>query len=150
MSKNTNIDFLGKVKKFLQGEKPKKNIFSTVTFDDKLLSLSGEVQREPWKDICKAAATYGLFYFCNNFSLTIKNEGNTPVNTDNSKQPLVLDLDVKGTPNTVELLEQSPNNPELVIGVKDGKIVLEHVHINSGEPLKLIFLAWFAVPVSEL
>jgi hypothetical protein len=60
-----------------------------------------------------------------------------------------LDIDVKGTPNAVELLEQSAHNPKLAMDVKDGNIVLEHVQINSGESLKLIFLAWFAVHVSE-
>lgn len=150
MPQHTDEKFSDKIKEFLQREKPMKSIFSTVTFDDKLLRLSGEAQREPWKDLWMVSPAYAWFYFCNKISLTIKNEGVTPLDTDNSKQPLVLNIDVKGTPNAVELLEQSAHNPELAMDVKDGNIVLEHVQINSGESLKLIFLAWFAVHVSEL
>jgi hypothetical protein len=69
-------------------------------------------------------SSLGVVLFCNKISLTIENKGNKPINTVSSKQPLILDLDVKGTPITVELLEKSPNNPELVMSVIDGNIVL--------------------------
>ena len=145
---NHTLKLKDRMKKFLQGEKPKKTIFSTVTFDNKLLSVRGEVQREPWKDLWLEAS--GWFYFCNKISLTIENKSNAPVNTRNCKQPIVLDFKVKGILNNVELLEKCAHNPELVMGVKDGNVILEHVQINHGEPLKLAFLAWFAVHVSDL
>ena len=73
-----------------------------------------------------------------------------PVNTGNRGQPIVLDLDVRGEPNSAELFEENPSNPELILSVKDGKIVLEHVQIDPNEKLKLSFVAWFAVQISEL
>jgi hypothetical protein len=63
---------------------------------------------------------------------------------------MVLDLDIWGVPNTVELLEKSSSNPDLVMGVKDGKIVHKHVRIGLDEPLRLVFLGYFAVHISEL
>lgn len=148
MAKSEHSKFKDKVKQFLQGEKQKKSIFSTVTCDDILLNIRGEVQREAWKDLWTAVPALGWFYFCNKISLTIENKVNGSINTCDCKQPLVLNLDVKGTPNSVELLEKS--SPELTVDVKEGNIVVENVQIDSGESLKLIFLAWFAVHVSEL
>jgi len=129
-------------------KKQTKTISSTITFDDQPLTVKGEVEREPWKDRLWIAG--GCFYFCNKISLTIENKGNMPVNTGNRGQPIVLDLDVRGEPNSAELFEENPSNPELILSVKDGKIVLEHVQIDPNEKLKLSFVAWFAVQISEL
>lgn len=87
MSNHTHAKFSDKVKRFLQREKPKKSIFSTVAFDDKLLNVSGEVQRKPWKDL--SMWRVGWFYFCNKISLIIENKGNSSVDTDASNKPLV-------------------------------------------------------------
>ena len=148
MAKSRIIEFAGKVKKFFQGKKQKKSISSTFTYDYQLLSVKGEAQREPWKDLVSEAT--GWFYFCNQVSLTIENKGNMPIDSDRCRDLMVLDLDIRGVPNTVELLEKSSSSPELVMGVKDGKFVLKHVRIGLNEPLKLVFLGYFAVHISEL
>ena len=92
----------------------------------------------------------GWFYFCNKISITIENKGNMPIDSDRCRDLMVLDLDIWGVPNIVELLERSSSSPELAVGVKDGKIVLKHVRIGLDEPLKLVFLGYFAVHISEL
>ncbi len=110
--------------------------------------VRGEVERRPWNDYSWEAI--GLFYFCSKITLAIENKGETPVDTDNRGQPIILDLDVRGIPNTIELLEASPENPKLTMNAKDGRIVVEHAKINPGEPLNLLFVCWFAVHISEL
>jgi len=139
----------GHSEKWFRENKHKKTIFSTVSYDNHLLAIKGEVEKEPWKDLSLGAT--GWFYFCSKVTLAIENKGETHVNTDNRGEPITFELgDVKGTPNTIELLEKGPENPKLTMDVKDGKIVLEHVNINPSEPINLQFLVWFAVHVSEL
>ena len=148
MVKSWFTEFACKVKKFFQGKKQKKSISSTFTYDHQLLSVKGEAQREPWKDLVSEVT--GWFYFCNLVSLTIENKGNMPIDSDRCRDLIVLDLDIRGVPNTVELLDKSSSSPELAMGVKDGKFVLEHVRIGLDEPLRLVFLGYFAVHISEL
>ena len=148
MAKSWFAEFICKVKKFFQGKKQKKSISSTFTYDYQLLSVRGEAQREPWKDLVSEAT--GCFYFCNLVSLTIENKGNMPIDSDRCRDLMVLDLDIRGVPDKVVLLEKSSSSPELVMGVKNGKFVLKHVRIGLDEPLRFVFLGYFAVHVSEL
>ncbi len=130
-------------------EKPqKKNVFSTFTFDNQPLAVTGEVERKPNTDVTSKIT--GLFFFGSQISLMIENKGDMPVDTESCKQPIVLNLNIRGVPNSLELWENNSSNPRIVLDVKDGKIVLDHVRINPGEPLKLLFFAWFAVQASEL
>jgi hypothetical protein len=134
-------------------KRQKKTIFSTLTFDNQPLTVTGEVERKPNTDLpsnlLPSLAT-GWFYFGSQIFLIIENKGDAPVDTDRCKQPIVLNLDVRGVPNSLDLWENNSSNPRTVLDVKDGKIVLDHVRINPGEPLKLLFLAWFGVQASEL
>jgi hypothetical protein len=82
---------------------------------------------------------YGLVLFEILVSLTIENKGNLPVDSDRCRDLMILDLDIWGIANAVELLQKSSSNPDLVMGVKDGKIVLKHVRIGLDKPLRLVF-----------
>lgn len=130
-------------------KKQKKTLASTIIYDNELLSLRGEAQRDPQKD--NTGAKYGKAHFCNKISLTIKNEGNMPVDTDPSEQPIAFKLDVRGKLESfgivpgVELLDVKPANPKLDLSTRDGEVLLDHVHLDPGESLQLVFTGYFIV-----
>jgi hypothetical protein len=84
----------------LRTEKRRKPLASTIVYDNQLLRIKGEAQRQPWKDKEGLPTNYlgdeyfgvyarecsvpsiGLCTFCNKLSLTIKNEGILPIDTD--------------------------------------------------------------------
>jgi hypothetical protein len=147
----------------IRTKKQKKPLASTIVYDNQLLSVKGEAQRQPWKDKEALPTNYigdgnfgvyawdhsvssiGLCTFCNKISLTIKNEGNLPIDTDVSKEPLGFNLDVRGNLNSIKVLDVEPANDRLELSTKDGVVLLNHVHLEPGESFQLVFLGWFAV-----
>lgn len=116
--------------------------------------MKGEARREPWKDREglptkytgeSSALSFGIPIFCNKISLTIKNEGVLPIDTDISKEPLGFSLDVRGNPDNIKVLDVEPANDRLDLSVRDGMVLLNHVHLEPGESFQLLFLGWFAV-----
>jgi hypothetical protein len=126
--------------------------------------VKGEAQRQPWKDKeglpsnylfgneyvgvyewDRSVSSIGLCTFCNKISLTIKNEGILPIDTDVSKESLGINLDVRGNLNRIKVLDVKPANDRLDLIVKDGLVLLNHVHLEPGESFQLVFLGWFAV-----
>jgi hypothetical protein len=87
----------------------------------------------------------GLCTFCNKISLTIKNEGILPIDTDVSKEPLLFNLDVRGNLNNIKVLDVEPANDRLDLSVRDGMVLLNHVHLEPGASFQIVFLGWFAV-----
>jgi hypothetical protein len=144
-------------------KKQKKALASTIVYDSQLLSVKGEAQRQPLKDKEGLPTNYlgdeyfgvyawessvpsiGLCTFCNKISLTIKNEGILSIDTDVSKEPLGFNLDVRGDLNSIKVLDVEPANDRLGLSIKDGMVLLNHVHLEPGESFQLVFLAWFAV-----
>ena len=131
-------------------QKQKKTFASAIVYDNQLLSLRGEAQRNPCKD--RIEGWSDIIHFCNKISLTIKNEGSLPIDTDVCKQPIAFNLDVRGkledvkdVPGGVELLDVKPANPKLDLNTKDGQVLLNHVHLNPSESLQLVFLGYFTV-----
>jgi hypothetical protein len=89
-----------------------------VVYNNQLVSIKGQAQREPWKD--RDSLHSGKLYFCNKICLTIKNMGSLSIDTADCKEPLTINLDVRGKlENTasregVKLLDVEPANPKLV------------------------------------
>jgi|WetSurMetagenome_2_1015567.scaffolds.fasta_scaffold38052_4 hypothetical protein len=143
-------------------KKRKKALAFTVVYENQLLSLRGEAQRQPWKDREGSPTNYlgdeyfgvyaressvpsiGLCTFCNKISLTIKNEGILPIDTDVSKEPLGFNLDVRGKLNSIKVLDVEPANERLDLSIKDVMVLLNHVHLEPGKSFQLLFLGWFA------
>jgi hypothetical protein len=139
-------------------KKRKKALASTIVYDNQLLSMNGEAQRQPWKDREGVPTNYtgessepsiGIPFFCNKISLTIKNEGVLLIDTDVSKEPLGFNLDVRGNLNNIKVLVVEPANERLDLSMKDGKVLLNHVHLESGKSFQLVFLGWFKVDNKE-
>jgi hypothetical protein len=135
-------------------KKRKKALASNIVYDNQLLSLKGEAQRQPWKDKEGLSTKYtgessepsiGMPIFCNKISLTIKNEGSLPIDTDVSQEPLGFNLDVSGNLNSIKVLDVEPGNEILDLSIKDGMVLLNHVHLEPGKSFQLVFLGWFAV-----
>ena len=121
--------------------------------------MKGEAQRQPWKDKEGLPTKYigecsepsiGIPIFCNKISLTIKNEGVLPIDTDVSKEPLGFNLDVRGNLNNIKVLDEEPANDRLDLSTKDGMVLLNHVHLEPGKSFQLAFLGWFTVDYEEL
>jgi hypothetical protein len=130
-----------------------------MVYDNQLLSMKGEAQREPWKDRDglptkyigeSSAPSFGIFIFCNKISLTIKNEGILPIDTDVSKEPLAFNLDVRGRLDKIKVLDSKPFNPGLDLSARDGMVLAEHIHIEPNEFLQIVFLGYFKVDLEEL
>ncbi len=130
-------------------KKQKKDLASTIVYDNQLLRVKGEAQREPWKDR-DYSRRYGKIYFCNKISLTIKNEGSLCIDTDVNKEPLAINLDVNGKLDNVKVLDNKRTNPRLDLSTKDGMIIVEHIHIEPREFLKIVFLGYFKVDFEDL
>ena len=134
----------------LKIQKQKKTLASTVVYGSQLLSLKGEAQRYPWKDrIPRYSSISNIAHFCNKISLTIKNEGSMPIDTAVYKQPIAFNLNVRGKLEDfgglpgVELLDVKPANTKLELSLRDGQALLNHVHLDPGESLQLMFLGYF-------
>jgi hypothetical protein len=131
-----------------------------------LLSLRGEAQRQPWKDEDELPTDYiystdhydfgsnlgddivhsnGLSTFCNKISLTIKNEGILPVDTDVCKEPLGFNLDVRGKLDKIKVLDVEPVNDRLDLSMRDGMVLLDNIHLEPSETLQIAFLGYFKV-----
>jgi hypothetical protein len=138
----------------IRTKKQKKALASTIVYDNQLLSMKGEAQREPWKDREglptkytgeSSVPSFGIPIFCNKISLTIKNEGILPIDTDVGKAPLGFNLDVRGNLDNIKVLDIEPANDGLDLSVRDGMVLLNHVHLEPGESFQLVFLGWFTV-----
>jgi hypothetical protein len=143
--------------------KRKKALAFTIVYENQLLSLRGEAQRQPWKDREGLPTNYlgdeyfgvyawessvpsiGLCTFCNKISLTVKNEGILPIDTDVSKEQLGFNLDVRGNLNSIKVLDVKPASDRLDLSTKNGMVLLNHVHLEPGASFQLVFLGWFAV-----
>ena len=68
-----------------------------------------------------------------------------PIDTDVSKEPLGFNLDVEGNLNSIKVLDVEPANDRLDLSIKDGMVLLNHVHLELGKSFQLVFLGWFAV-----
>lgn len=95
-----------------------------------------------WVD---SAPSIGIYSFCNKISLTIKNEGVLSIDTDVSEEPLVFNLDVRGNLDNIKVLVVEPANERLDLSIREGMVLLNHVHLEPGEFFQLLFLGWFAV-----
>jgi hypothetical protein len=110
------------IEKLLGYKRQKKAFASTIIYGDQFLSLRGEAERDPWKDAYDTVC----FRFHNKISLTMRNEGNMPIDTDVSDQPIAFNLDVRGKLEDfrgvpgVELLDVKPANPKLKLSTRDG------------------------------
>jgi hypothetical protein len=140
------------IEKLLGYRRQKKSLASTILYDNQLVSLKGEAERDPWKDAYDTVC----FHFHNKISLTIQNEGSKTIDTDVLNQPIAFSLDVRdkledyrGWPG-VSLLEVKPANPKLDLSTKDGQVMLNHVHLEPDESLQIIFLGYFTVGLDEL
>lgn len=140
------------IEKLLGYKRQKKALASTIMYDNQLLSLRGEAERDPWKDAYDTVC----FRFHNKISLTIRNEGNMPIDTDVSDQPIAFNLDVRGKLEDfrsvpgVRLLDVKPANSKLELSTSDGQVKLNHVNLEPGESLLLAFSGYFAVGLEEL
>ena len=147
-------------------KKQKKALAFTIVYNSQVLSVKGKAQREPWKDRDELPIDYiystdryefgsnlgdaivpsnEISTFCNKISLTIKNEGCLNIDTDVWKEPLVISLDVRGKLDRIKVLDVEPANDRLDLSIKDGMVLLNHVHLEPGESFQLVFLGWFAV-----
>lgn len=139
----------------MKSSRQKKSLSSTIIYDNQLLSIKGIAQREPWKDTADSRRLSALF-FCNRISLVIKNEGSLPVDTDVSKEPLVIAIDVKGklektsTGGGIELLAVKPTISKLELSTRDGLVIVDHIHLEPKESKLIIFLGYFKVDLEEL
>jgi hypothetical protein len=147
-------------------KKQKKALASTTVYDNQLLSVKGEAQRQPWKDRDELPTDYiysidsyafgsnlgddivpsnGVSTFCNRISLTIKNEGSLRIDKDVCKEPLAISLDVRGKFDRIKVLNVEPANDRLGLSVRDGRVLLSHVRLEAGESFQLVFQGWFTV-----
>jgi hypothetical protein len=136
------------IRKILGAETEKKQLISTVTYNNQPLTIKGEAERNPLKDL--ESRFSGWLRFCIKINLVIQNAGTVPVDTDVSGKPIVLDLDINGRPDDAVLLETQPESKGALLGVVNRQIILEHVRIEANGSLGLVFESWFAVHVSEL
>ena len=106
-------------------------------YDNQLVSIKGQAQREPWKD--RDSLHWGKLYFCNKVCLTIKNVGSLSIDTAVCREPLTINLDVRGKlENTalregVKLLDVKPANPKLDLSTRGGMVVLDSIHLEPIE-----------------
>lgn len=125
-----------------------------MVYNNQLVSIKGQAQREPWKD--RDSLHRGKLYFCNKICLTIKNEGSLSIDTAVCKEPLTINLDVKGKlENTasregVKLLDVEPANPKLDLSTRGGLVLLDNIHLEPSESLQIVFLGYFKVDLEEL
>jgi hypothetical protein len=152
----------------IRTKKQKKTLFSRIVYDNQIVSIEGEAQRQPWKDK-DGLSNYpigdeyvlayewehskysnGVFTFCNKLSLTIKNEGYLPIDTDAHKEPLVFSIDVRGKLASIKTLAIKPNNSKLDLSASDGLVKVEHLHLEPSASLDIIFLGYFIVNLEEL
>jgi hypothetical protein len=143
----------------IRTKKQKKALSSSMVYDNQLLSMKGEAQREPWKDRDglptkyigeSSEPSFGIFSFCNKISLTIKNEGILPIDTDVSKEQLAFNLDVRGRLDKIKVLDVEPANDRLDLSTKDGMVLLNHVQLKPEESFQLVFLGYFKLESEEL
>jgi hypothetical protein len=140
------------IEKLLGYNRQKKALASTLTYDNQLLSLRGEAERDPWKDAYDTVC----FRFHNKISLTMRNEGKMPIDTDVSDQPIAFNLDIRGKLEDfrsvpgVKLLDVKPANPKLELSTKDGQVKLNHVHLEPGESFQIVFSGYFTVGLEKL
>jgi hypothetical protein len=146
----------------IRTKKQKKPLVSRITYDNQIISIAGEAQREPWKDREvglpnylsgdeyflayeweRSRSSYGVSTFCNKISLTIRNEGVLPIDTDACKESLAIQLDVRGKLSNAKVLTVSPSNERLDLSANNGKLVVKHIHIEPRESLKIVFLGYF-------
>jgi hypothetical protein len=132
----------------IRTKKQKKALSSTMVYDNQLLSLRGEAQREPWKD--RDSLHRGKLYFCNKICLTIKNEGSLRIDTDVCKETLAINLDVRGKLDRIKVLDVEPSNDRLDLSTKDGMVLLDKIHLEPSEFLQIVFLGYFKVDLEEL
>lgn len=147
--------------------KQKKTFNSTVIYENQVLSIKGEAQREPLRDADSSFGECAIFkfdfYYCNKISLIVKNEDSLPIDTDVSREPLAITLGVKGKlgniayrdgvrllKRDVRLLEVNPAKSKLELSTRDGLLLLERVHLEPFESLKIVFLGYFTVGWYEL
>ena len=140
------------IERLLGSKRQKKSLASTIMYDNQLLSLRGEAERDSWKDAYDTVC----FRFHNKIILTMRNEGNLPIDTDVSDQPITFNLDVRGRLEDfrsvpgIKLLDVKPANPKLELSIKDGQVKLNHVHLEPGESLQLVFSGYFTVGLEEI
>ena len=132
----------------IRTKKQKKSLNSTVVFDNQLVSVKGEAQREPWKD----RDSFRIFklYFCNKISLTIKNEGFSSIDTDVANEPLGFNLAVRGKLDHIKALVVEPANERLDLSIKEGMVLLNHLRLEPMESFQLVFLGYFKVDLEDL
>ena len=125
-----------------------------MVYDNQLVSIKGQAQREPWKD--RDSLRWGKLYFCNKICLTIKNEGSLSIDTAVCKEPLTINLDIRGKlENTalregVKLLDVKPANPKLDLSTRGGMVLLDNFHLEPNESLQIVFFGYFTVGLEEL
>jgi hypothetical protein len=152
----------------IRTKKQKKSLSSSIIYDNQLISIKGEAQREPWKDrdglsnypigdeyvlayeYEHSKYSSGVFTFCNKISLTIKNEGHIPIDTDVHKEPLVFSIDVRGKLGNIKTLAIEPDNSKLDLSAADGLVKVEHLYLEPSASLSIIFLGYFTVNLEEL
>jgi hypothetical protein len=148
----------------IRTKKQKKPLASTIVYDNQLLSIKGVAQRQPWKDRGGMPTEYigeeylgdasepsfGRFLFCNKISLTIKNEGILPIDTDVCKEPLAINLDVRGKLENIKVLDAKRINPRLDLSTRDGLVIIDNIHLEPSESLQIVFLGYFKVDLEEL
>ena len=152
----------------IRTKKQKKSLSSSIIYDNQLISIKGEAQREPWKDrdglpkypigdeyvlayeYEHSKYSNGVFTFCNKISLSIKNEGYMPIDTDAHRKPLVFSIDVRGKLGNIKTLAIEPNNSKLDLSAADGLVKVEHLYLEPSASLSIIFLGYFTVNLEEL
>ena len=152
----------------IRTKKQKKTLISRIVYDNQIISIEGEAQREPWKDkdglsnypigdeyvlayeYEHSKYSNGVFTFCNKISLSIKNEGHIPIDTDVHKEPLVFSVDVRGKLANIKTLAIEPNNSKLDLSASDGMVKVEHLCLEPSASLNIIFLGYFVVNLEEL
>jgi hypothetical protein len=118
-----------------------KNIVLTVSFNGQPLRIHGKIETKPERDGYMGT---GWFLACHILSFTIDNISRFPVDTKGDENPIFLDLDIKGTPTIVKLLEITPSNFELTYDAISEKIALWDVKLAPGKAFKIKMIAWYA------
>jgi hypothetical protein len=119
-----------------------------MVYDNQLVSIKGQAQREPWKD--RDSLHRGKLHFCNKICLTIKNEGSLSIDTDVCKEPLSFNLDVRGNLDRIKVLDVEPATDRLDLSIKGGMVLLDNIHLDPSESLQIAFLGYFKVDLEEL
>lgn len=111
---------------YLKVKKQKKTFNCITICGYQPLSINGQAKREPLHDFFPRSS--GSAYFCNSVSLTIKNEGNLPVDTDALGQPVAFSLGINGKLDVdLEDIKIKPSNKQLTVTVEEGRLILNHV-----------------------